>query len=344
LSVADYVAYWLTGTFGTDYSLAGRTLAFRVEHRQWDSQWLRDWGLSVDLFPPAYPSGYPIGKVKQDMAGLRKGIPVAVCGHDHVCASLAMGAFRPGVVFDSMGTAEALVGALEARPLTAEDYANGLQYGCHVVDGLGYWMGGLSTSGGSIDWIRKILFPAGSTYMDLERLLESAVPQPTGILYFPYLLGSGSPHTDPWVRGAFVGLTNTHQNKELFKAVLEGIAFELEYVRQAGEKMTGKAISTLVAAGGGTRYRGWMQIKADISGCRIDVADEPEATLLGAAMTAGIGCGVFASPEEALTAMSLRSYESFRPNMQNHALYKTLYEQGFLSFQDSLRRYFTPNT
>jgi ribulose kinase len=87
-----------------------------------------------------------------------------------------------------------------------------------------------------------------------------------------------------------------------------------------------------------------MQIKADISGCRIDVADEPEATLLGAAMAAGIGCGIFASPEEALTAMSLRSYESFRPYMQNQALYKTLYEQGFLSFQDSLRRYFTPNT
>src|SRR5699024_2206717 len=141
-------------------------------------------------------------------------------------AALAMGAVVPGVVFDSMGTAETLIGALPERPLTEADYHNGLQYGCHVARGLGYWMGGLSASGGSIEWFRALMSPPVPSYAAMEELLRSAGPDPTGIIYFPYLFGSGSPHTDPHARGAFIGLSNAHGAAKLFKAVLEGTAFE----------------------------------------------------------------------------------------------------------------------
>jgi sugar (pentulose or hexulose) kinase len=171
---------------------------------------------------------------------------------------------RPGVVFDSMGTAEALVGALEARALTAEDYANGLQYGCHVVDGLGYWMGGLSAlpAGRSIGCAKS----NASRWLYLHRPGKTAricrsSSQP-GSCTSRTSLGSGSPHTAPWVRGAFIGLTNTHQSEDLFKAVLEGTAFELEYVRQAGEKMTGKAD---LNPGGGRRRDSLPRLDADQS-------------------------------------------------------------------------------
>jgi hypothetical protein len=60
-------------------------------------------------------------------------------------------------------------------------------------------------------------------------------------------------------------------------------------------------------------------------------------------MAAGIGCGLFASPEEALAAMRLRSFESFLPDPHNHALYRALYQQGYLTFQSPLRRYKNPN-
>ena len=339
LSAADYVAYRLTGVFATDYSLAGRTLAFRVDTKAWDEDWLRSWGLSSGLFPPAGPSGKPIGAVIHDGLGLERGTPVAVCGHDHVCAALAMGAVVPGIVFDSMGTAETLIGALPERPLTEADFHNGLQYGCHVAHGLGYWMGGLSASGGSIEWFRSLMSPPVPSYAAMEELLRSAGPDPTGIIYFPYLFGSGSPHTDPHARGAFIGLSNAHSAANLFKAVLEGTAFELEFIRQAGEQMTGQNIPDLVAAGGGTRYQDWMQIKADVSGCKIEVSGEPEATLLGAAMAAGIGCGQFDDLNQALAAMGPRDVEVYLPNMEKHAVYQALYKRGYLSMQDSLRRY-----
>ena len=341
LSAADFVAYWLTGEFGTDYSLAGRTLVFRVGEKRWDEEWLREWKIPENLFPPAYQSGTPIGKVVVSVAGLKKGIPVSVCGHDHICASLAMGVIRPGIVFDSMGTAESMIGVLPERSLTEADYHNGLHYGCHVAEGLGYWTGGLSTSGGSVEWVRTLLSSAPS-YQDLDALLDNAGPRPTGILYFPYLLGSGSPHVDPRARGALIGLTKEHRSQDFFKAVLEGTAYEMEFIRRAGERMTGQPIRSLVAAGGGTRFASWMQIKADVSGCEIKVSTEPEATLVGAAISVGVGCGVYSSLGESLNAFGARFPDTFHPIPQNFAIYKQLYENGYLHFQEALRSFKLP--
>jgi sugar (pentulose or hexulose) kinase len=339
LSAADFVAYYLTGNYGTDYSLASRTLAFRLDRKEWDSEWLLNWGIPEDIFPPAYPSGKPIGKLSRDFSGIKAGTAVSICGHDHVCAALAMGAITPGIVFDSMGTAETLIGMLPERLLTKDDYLLGLQCGCHVAQGLGYWMGGNSTSGGSLEWMRGVVSPIPLSYIELENLIDLANSGPTGILYYPYLLGSGSPHTNSRTRAAFIGITMSHKSEDIFKAVLEGVAYEMEFIRRSGEKMSGQAIRSLVAAGGGSRYLAWMQIKADISGCEIIAPTQPEATLLGAALAAGIGCGLYRDATEALARLAPQKVDTFYPDAENHAIYKRLFDQGYLMFQEPLRNY-----
>ncbi len=339
LSAADYILYQMTGVKATDYSLACRTLAFRVDHKEWDRDWLKEWDLRPELFPPAYPGGTIVGKTTGKTFELPAGIPVAVCGHDHVCAALAVGAIEPGIVFDSMGTAEALIGTLKERPLTEKDFQIGLQYGCHVAKGRGYWMGGLSTSGGAIEWLRGLPGGVPISYDELDDLLRLASPEPTRILFFPYLLGSGSPHMNSEVRGAFIGLDLSHGTKDLLKSVLEGVGFEMEYIRRAGEKMTGQTISDLIVAGGGSRYRTWLQIKADIFGCRIRVSSQSEATLQGAALAAGIGCGIYRDEQDALSSTLQPPVEEFFPDPSRHRIYNDLFENGFLLFQDVLRRY-----
>jgi xylulokinase len=271
---------------------------------------------------------------------LSAGIPVAVCGHDHATAAFALNVTSPGKVFDSMGTAETLIGALPERPLTKDDFCSGLIYGCHVAPGRGYWLGSLSASGGSVEWLRTQLGHKRLSYDQIDALLANARREPTGILYFPYLLGSGPPHTDPRVRGAFIGLSAGHGRADLLKAVLEGTAYEVEIIRQAGEHITGQPIPVLITAGGGTRNRAWLQIKADISGCRIDATAEPEATLLGAALVAGIGSGLYASEAEAFAGLSSNPVEVFLPDGERHAVYRRLYEQGYLHLQKALRQHF----
>ena len=343
LSAADYIAYRLTGVFGTDYSLAGYTFAFRVDQRIWDADWLREWRMSSDLFPPVNPSGTPIGCMSSDMAvslGLSADIPVAVCGHDHITAAFGMNVTSPGKVFDSMGTAETLIGALPERPLTQDDFCSGLIYGCHVAPRRGYWLGSLSASGGSVEWLRTQLGHKRLSYNQIDALMAGARSEPTGILYFPYLLGSGPPHTDPVVRGAFVGLSTSHGRSDLLKAVLEGTAYEVEFIRQAGEHITRQSIPALVTAGGGTRNRAWLQIKADVSGCRIEASAEPEATLLGAALVAGIGSSLYASESEAFAGLRTNPVEVFLPDGERHATYRRYYEQGYLLLQKALRQHF----
>ncbi len=297
LSAADYIAYRLTGELRTDYTLAARTYAFRLDSQAWDTDWLSSWGLRAEVFPIAQPSGTPAGSVRTACArelGLASETLVAIAGHDHVCGAFAVGAIEPGMVFDSMGTAETLIGAIPDRRLGQDEYDSGLTYGCHVVNNRLYWMGGLSASGGSLEWLRALLGNPPLDYDDLRRLVESAGAEPTGILYVPYLLGSGTPHPDQHVKGAFIGLHAGHTRAHVVKAVLEGTAYELEFIRRAAEQGTKTAISTMIAAGGGTRSQHWMQIKADVGGCALYAPSSDEATVLGAALLAGIGCGLYA--------------------------------------------------
>lgn len=338
---ADFVVHRLTGALATDYSLAGRTFAFRLDRKTWDGDWLREWALETDLFPPALPSGQPAGKVtpEHERLGLRDGTPVAVAGHDHLCGAFAAGVTAPGRVFDSMGTAETLIGALPERQLTRADYDTGLMYGCHTARGHLYWMGGLSASGGSVEWLRA-LPPTPLTYADLEALLDSAPHTPSGLLYFPYLLGSGAPHAEASARGALIGLTAAHSLADLLQAVLEGAAYEIEFIRRAGAEATGQSIEQLIAAGGGVHNRRWLQIEADVSNYRLEVLAQPEATLLGAALLAGLGCGLYAEEREALAAVAQAETETFLPDAGRHAVYRRLFEGGYLKLQTPLREYF----
>lgn len=343
LSTADWVTYRLTGRMATDYSLAGRTYAFRVDKKTWDLDWLDEFGFSEENFPAIRPSGAITGRVTQQASqetGLPAGVPVAIAGHDHICAAFAAGIIHPGQAFDSMGTAEALLGPLQERLLTEADFASGLSYGCHVVPGRLYWLGGLSTSGGSVEWMRGMLGEPAMSHEVLEQVIRELNEEPGDVLYFPYLAGSGSPHTDLHVRGALMGLSLSTNQASLVKAVLEGTAYEVELIHRSGEAATGTRLGTITAAGGGTRYPRWMQIKADVSGCRYEVLEMPEATLAGAALLAGIGQGVYSSPTEALGAWRHPVEGIFDPDQERHIVYQTKLDREFLALQDALRAFY----
>lgn len=345
LSAADYIAYRLAGVFATDQSLAGRTYAYDLNECEWDSGLLESLGVEAAIFPPVHPAGTPLGQVNAHsitrLCSLRD-VPVSIAGHDHICAAyggaMLTGGMEPDLVFDSIGTAESLVGALSERVLGEQEYQTGLSYGRHVAAGYMYWAGGLSTSGGSIEWLRGILGDPALTYAEMDALMIDHPLEPSGILYFPYLAGSGSPHTDMHVRGAFIGLKAEHSRAHLYQAVLEGNAYEVEVLRQAAQRGMNSSINRLVAAGGGTRNQRWMQVKADVSGCQIDVLSQPELVLFGAALLAGVGAGVYRDTEQIVQQLAPGfQLERYDPQLNRHLRYKHIFEQGYLAFQAPLR-------
>lgn len=344
LSASGYIAYCLTGKFAVDYTLAARTYAFDIQRKVWDKDWIRSLGLSETVFPEAFPSGEEIGKVHREAAtkaGLTSGIPVAIGGHDHVCAALAVGAIVPERVYDSMGTAETLVGTLPERELTRQDFEAGLSFGLHIAPGRLFWMGGNSASGGSLEWLRGQLGDPPLSYETIIELLENVKATPTGILYYPYLTGSGAPMPDPTARAAWIGLEKGHTRKELIVSVLEGTAYQLEAIRRCAEQVGKRQIQSMRVVGGGTRIPAWLQIKANVTGCQLELPSVSEATMLGAAMAAGAGTGVYDSVEEAVDIVNdAVSSNWIQPVPEVHARYKELYEQGYEALQTSLRSVF----
>lgn len=343
LSASGYIAYRLSGALGFDYSLAARTYAFRIDTKTWDEPWLRQFGIDPAIYPAATPSGTTLGGVTAEAAaetGLAQGIPVAIAGHDHVVAALAVGAITPGVIYDSMGTAETLVGTMEVKPLGRKEFESGLSFGRHVADGRYFWMGGNSSSGGSVEWLRTLLSEEQLTYERLLGLLERVKPEPTGILYFPYLTGSGAPAPDTKAKAAFIGLTKEHGQGEIIKAVLEGTAYQLESIRRSAEEIAGSPIERLQVVGGGVRNKYWLKVKADVSDFTLELPPIPEATLLGAAMAAGVGAGAYASPEEAAQAIDKSGAGVVTASAEQHEAYKRLYESGYTALQGPLRTYY----
>ena len=333
LSTADYIVYRLTGAFVTDYSLAGRTYAFRIDRNAWDVDWLEEIGIPREVFPSAQPAGTSFPAVADCLA---PGTPVAVAGHDHVCAAFATSAISPQAILDSMGTAETLVGTWTGEIPDERAFESGLLFGRHVVPDAYYWMGSLSASGGSIEWLRAIINDPPMTYDEIDRLLES-VPEPTGILYFPYLAGSS---TNSNAQASFIGLKQSHNRAHLLKAVVEGTAIEIEHIRGMVESILELTTERVIAVGGGTRSPVWMQVKADVSGCVYHIYPLLDTTMLGAAMVAGLGAQVYESAEAAVQAVKRHDMKVVRPRLENHITYRRLYTNGYLKLMQPLKEHY----
>jgi sugar (pentulose or hexulose) kinase len=120
---------------------------------------------------------------------------------------------------------------------------------------------------------------------------------------------------------------------------MEGAALETEYMRRVAERVTETSIDRILASGGGTRNQRWMQMKADVFGCPLDVLEQQEATLLGAAVLAGLGSGIYQDEHEAAERLGGCGLERYEPNQARHRVYQDLYETGYLPLQGALRSF-----
>ncbi|TVY08398.1 FGGY-family carbohydrate kinase [Paenibacillus cremeus] len=228
-----------------------------------------------------------------------------------------------------MGTAETMMGFLSEKKLTDKELNSGLSYGLHVVEGQYYWLGGLSASGGSVEWLRSVLGEEPVSYEDMSQLVRQAGQRPTGILYFPYLVGSGAPWPDANIRGALIGLDRQHGRAEIAKAVLEGTAYQMEAIREAAELANGTQPRSVISVGGGTRNMDWMQIKSDVSNCTFAISSVSEAALVGAARLAAMGCGFVLGGPHSFPKMQAHEEKIIVPSVVRHAEYHRIYETQF---------------
>ena len=163
---------------------------------------------------------------------------------------------------------------------------------------------------------------------------EAAAEAPCAgeVVFLPYLAGERSPLWNPDARGVFFGLSFATTRGQMIRAVMEGVAFSLRHNLDTAEA-AGVYAGTLRATGGSCNSPVWMQIKADITGRRIEVPQAETAAAWGAAILAGIGSDVFESWEEAVGSIQvMRSYE---PDLNRSVLYEKQY-QKYLRLTETL--------
>jgi len=309
--VAELMALSLTGKLATNASLACRTLAFDVSARAWDTELLALASLEPENMAEVLPLGEAVGGLTVPAAkrlGLAAGTPVAIAGHDHLAAALGAGVTRPGDALDSMGSAEAAL-LVTAEPALAEEVRRGgFSAGCHAIDGLAYVAGGLQSSGALVEWFMNTFLAGTSEGTDRHarfiELLNHAAPGPVEPIVRPYLRGRTAPHRDPSASLEFEGLRETHRLPDLAAAVVDGAAYHVRWMLDELARITATRLDRVKLTGGGARNRRWVTAKAALGPGRLEIVRTAEAAALGAALVAGVACGVYASVTDALADAS----------------------------------------
>lgn len=152
-------------------------------------------------------------------------------------------------------------------------------------------------------------------------------PGADGLLWGPYLMGERTPHCDPEVRAALVGIAAHDTRAHVLIAVMEGVAFSLRYSLTIFEEL-GVPVTKIRLGGGGARSALWRQIQADIFGRPVETVQAEEGPALGAALLAGVGAGVWPSVDEACDSVQTAERVQFRAEIAE--LYPALHSlSGF---------------
>ena len=342
LNAKDYVILKLTGRFVTEPSDASSTCLLNLKTQAFSDTLFEMCGLSMDKMPELLRSIDVAGKVTREASvqcGLREGTPVVCGGGDGVCAAIGTGAVRPGIANCCLGTSSWISFASE-KPVYAPDMST-FQF-AHIVPGMIMPCGTMQSGGGALSWAVNCFCDKSllsSDYHDKKglydqicELVSRSSPGAKGMLFLPYLMGERSPRWNDKAKGCFIGLTTEHTLGDIFRSVMEGVAMNLSVILDAFRNGNGR-IDQLVLIGGGARNVVWRQILSDVLNVRIKVPNYlEEATSMGAAITAGVGVGVF--HDFSVIDRFLKTESEYYPAQENRSLYERLREVFDRSYED----------
>jgi xylulokinase len=319
----DEVRRHLTGAYATDKADGAGTQLFDLAARDWSQEVLDAVGLDPAWLPRSYEGPEVTGLLTRsaaDATGLSAGTPVVAGGGDQAATAVGLGATEPGVVTLSLGTS-GVIFAPTSRPVTEPD--GRVHAFCHAVPERWHLMGVMLSAAGSLRWFRDALMP-DATFEDVTASASDIAAGAEGLSFLPYLTGERTPHADPDARGAFVGLTVTHDRRHLARAVMEGVAFGL---RDGLELMVEAGLARptrLRVSGGGTRSPLWRSILADVLEADLEAATTVEGAAFGAGLLAAVGAGWFPDVDAACSAtVALRPVGEPGPAVDH---YREVYE------------------
>lgn len=311
-TVDSWILYRLTGCYATDMTNASRTLLFNLTTLSWDEELLEFFSIPEFTLPPVYPSAEASGYGVTRRHLLGAAIPVTGVIGDQQSALVGQVCFEPGTVKNTYGTGCFLL--MNTGPQIRRSSSGLLTTVAYALPNQVFYAleGSIFVTGAAVQWLRDGLGILQSS-AEIEALARS-VPDNGGVYFVPAFTGLGAPYWDPEARGLIIGLTRGTHRGHLARAVLEAIAYQTRDVLERMEKEAGLEIQDLRVDGGAVRNDLLCQIQADLLGKRVLRPVFTETTALGSAYIAGLGIGLWRTPQELFPLWKVE--KSFEPLME----------------------------
>ena len=329
MTSTSYLVMKLTGDCVIDhYTAANFAPLYDVDQCNWTDDLAPDI-LPLDKLPRLLWSTDIAGHVTPEAAaatGLAPGTPVTCGTIDAAAEAVSVGVQSAGDMMMMYGSTIFIIALTEARVRDPR-----LWYAPWLFQGQHASMAGLATSGTLTHWFRDQFareLPRETAFASLAAEAELSPPGANGLLLLPYFSGERTPIHDPQAKGTFFGLNLTHTRGDMYRALIEGIAFGTGHVVDTFRDVD-EAPKRLLAVGGGTKNALWLQATSDISGLDQIVCDKTVGASYGNAFLAACAVGT-AKPQDitawnpaaqTITATPSDTYQ------RQYDLFRKLYEQ-----------------
>lgn len=329
LTSTSFLVQRLTGEVVIDhYTAANFSPLYDVASQSWKDD-LADDIVPLDKLPRLLWSNEIAGEITAEAAaatGLAPGTPVTAGTIDAAAEAFSVGADQPGDMMMMYGSTIFIILRAQAQVsdpriwyapwLFAEEHAS---------------MAGLATSGTLTHWFRDHLardLAPDTAFPDLATEAATSPPGANGLLMLPYFSGERTPIHDMNAKGTLFGLNLTHTRGDIYRALIEGIAYGTRHVTDTFADL-GQSPKRLLAVGGGTKNDLWLQATSDITGIDQIVCEKTAGASYGDAFLAALAVGhvtrediaTWNPPARRITAEPSPVYD------RNYALFRRLYEQ-----------------
>jgi xylulokinase len=325
-TASSYLIYRLTGEKVMDRHTASHYMPLiDIRTLEWSDR-LGSGIVSLDKLPRLGWSDELAGRVSlagAEATGLKAGTPVAVGAVDALSEAISAGAVRPGDLMIMYGSTAFFILVLDAphpdwRMWTVAGAFEG-QYNLAA---------GMATSGSLTRWFRDELaadLPKDTAYETLFSAAASVEPGAGGLLMLPYFSGERTPINDPQARGVVAGLTLAHTREQIYRAVLEGVAYGIRHNVETFESI-GAGVKRVIAVGGGTKGTTWLQIVSDVAGLSQTVPALTIGASYGDAFLAGLAAGI-------IRYQDLEDWVKPGVVVEPNAAPKALYDRYYADYQ-----------
>ena len=345
-SVSTYFIYRLTGEMKD--SPSDMTGHYPIDYQK--KAWYKNppkhlqgqiFSLRRDQLPELVDTQGVLGHINEagaKLTGLPVGLPVFAGGSDKSCETLGSGVVDDKECAISLGTACTIetvsekfihpLPFLPAYPSVQKD-----RYNLDVQIYRGFWM---------INWflkefgampIRDLMIEDGDP-SQFDAKLHEVPPGCDGLMLQPFW---GAPLDHPEVRGSIIGFSESTTRQHLYRAIIEGIGYELRLAGEGFMKSLKHRFSVIRVSGGGSLSKGVCQILADIFGIPVETVQTNETSSLGAAIGVFLSLGVYKDAKEAVSNM-VRVKDHFEPNEEAHRVYDQLFNDVYKHLYPRLKK------